>query len=454
MQRKSVAIFATTFMIVTLLSISYTYNIYAANENANPKSGFPKDKQEGNGPPDHKGKFNNNKKSGCQDCKIQDAFIDQNNLKAYDYNYFGDIWSPTLGPDGLLYMNFGDATGEATTCVPVIPELVPNPVENAEGCIDPSYVSGNIQFCGFGDHPTRQNDCANQCFTLEKNGLCDITPSGMKKFSGHPTKLTQVGDTLSVDIPYGDERVFEFWDKINTSMFVGNRLYVTNFNSDDKTSVNVNRGYISYSDDSGKTWTIVPNILFDGLSNFRVMSFIQNHHTDNPDRFVYILGQAKTLELLFTPMQIYLVRVEQNQITNPNEWEFFAGLSSNGLPIWRDNEAESKPLDTLQTIAGGYSMYHKGLDRYLFFTPLDSLEGVNPLDASFYRAGLYESKTPYGEWKKVANMQAGFMSALIPAYYTNDEIWVTGSNYLGNNYESEDLYNLNVHKLILVTPND
>ena len=216
---------------------------------------------------------------------------------------------------------------------------------------------------------------------------------------------------------------------------------------------NVNRGYISYSDDKGKTWTIIKNILFDGLSNFRVMSFIQNHHTDNPDGFVYILGQAKTLELLFTPMQIYLVRVDQNQITNPNAWEFFAGIES-GLPIWSPNEADSKPLDDLQTIAGGYSMYHKGLDRYLFFTPLGSLEGVNPLDISFYRAGLYESQTPYGDWKKVANMQAGFMSALIPAYYTNDEIWVTGSNYVGKNYETEDLYNLNVHKLILETPND
>jgi len=389
----------------------------------------------------------------CEECKIQGAFIDKNNLKAYDYNYLGDIWSPTLGPDGLLYMNWGDSTGEATTCVPVIPEIVPNPVENADGCIDPLFVSGNLQFCGFSNHPTRQNDCVNQCFTLEKNGLCELTPSGMKKFSGHPTNLKQVGDTLSVHIPYGDERVFEFWDKINTSMFVGNRLYVTNFNSDDKSSVNVNRGYISYSDNKGKTWTIVKNILFDGSSNFRVMSFIQNHHTDNPDGFVYILGQAKTLELLFTPMQIYLVRVDQNQITNPNAWEFFTGIEA-GQPKWSPNEADSKPLDDLQTIAGGYSMYHKGLDRYLFFSPLESLEGINPLDISFYRAGLYESKTPYGDWKKVANMQAGFMSALIPAYFTNDEIWVTGSNYVGKNYETEDLYNLNVHKLILETPND
>ena len=41
-QRNSLAIFATTFMIVTLLASSYSYSVYAAG-NGNPKPGFPKD---------------------------------------------------------------------------------------------------------------------------------------------------------------------------------------------------------------------------------------------------------------------------------------------------------------------------------------------------------------------------------------------------------------------------
>ena len=191
------------------------------------------------------------------------------------------------------------------------------------------------------------------------------------------------------------------------------------------------------------------------------MSFIQNHNRENKDSFVYILGQKRTFNLVptsplgvMTPMDLYLVRVPETKIIDFTQWQFFAGLDNSGNPIWSDKESNSKPLDDLQTIAAGYSMYHAGLDRYLFFTPLDSLEGVNPFEASFYRAGLYESETPYGDWKKVVNMQAGFASALIPEYYSNDHIWVTGSNYVGKNYEAEDLYNLNVHKMILITPND
>ena len=425
MQRKSVAIFATTFMIVTLLSISYTYNIYAANENANPKSGFPKDKQEGNGPPDNKGKFNKNKKSDCQDCKIKSAIIDSS--VKLSYPFLGDLWQSTVGSDGKLYMQFGDATGQETSCVPADIEIGQTYPLDSNQCIITDDILLKEQFC-------RLNDCNNGCFTE----LCQYTPSGLVVMTGNPENFIQSGETI-IHVPYGARTIFTNEDKVSSMFFVGDRLYAYMLYP----SVTVTNGYLAYSDDQGVTWQIVEDFGFSGTSNFKTSMFIQLHDKDN---FIYTLGVQHVVNADFSdlstasPQSVYLNRVDKSSITDITAYQYFSGLV-NEIPTWSSNESDAVPLDTLETIIISSVMYHQGLDRYLFLSGWDQVN---------FQAGLYESKTPWGQWNKVATLPTGDISSMIPKGFGDDFFYFTGANF----GETGLTYNLNVGKMQLELNNN
>jgi len=295
-------------------------------------------------------------------------------------------------------------------------------------CYETNGILNEEQFC-------RINDCENTCFTE----LCQWTPSGLVVLTGNPENFIQSGETI-IHVPYGDRRIFEKYDKISSMLFVGDRLYGAMLYSDDRSSITITNGYLAYSDDKGKNWKIVEGIDWNGSSNFKTSSFIQLHNKDN---FVYTMGVQNTINWIPTPtpQEVYLNRVDKNSIIDFSAYQFFSGLNESGEPIWSRDESDAKPLDGLESIIIGTSMYHEGLDRYLFLTGWDEFS-EKPLK---FEGGLYESKTPWGQWHKVDSFETGYVSSIIPKGFTNDHFYFTGASFIGDAAG----YNLNVGKMNL-----
>ncbi len=153
---------------------------------------------------------------------------------------------------------------------------------------------------------------------------------------------------------------------------------------------------LAVSHDLGATWTLA-DWAFTQTQDIILPTFLQfgRDYDGARDEFVYSyaarLHDASGLNVQF-PGQIDLMRVESGQILNQSAWEFFAGTTADGQPVWVSDVGDRQPV--FQDPNGvGWTVsvsYNQGLDRYLLATEHTRSARGN--------LGIFDAPAPWGPW--------------------------------------------------------
>jgi hypothetical protein len=272
-----------------------------------------------------------------------------------------DLWAQTLGQDGNEYGFFGDGVGFGT------------------------FVHANKVSWGIG-----------------------VIPAGSP-----PGNLSEVFNTYGGDSPLQPAKIS---GKATSLLAVGGNFYalagVSSSSSATVTGPADDQGIV-YSNsnpwtwtDNGLNWTFCTTT--SSASGFCPKSFLQNGagYAGNTDGYVYLYGdtQANFLGTTGTPgpYHAYLWRVKSDSadILDSTQYEAFAGLDSNGNPIWVSAEFNTlsgvmqpvftdpgpRPLPLMAVI------YNAQLGRYIA-----SAEGA------INQVAFYEAPNPWGPWASIPN---------------------------------------------------
>lgn len=122
--------------------------------------------------------------------------------------------------------------------------------------------------------------------------------------------------------------------------------------------------------------------------------------TGTPDDYVYIYApEINDLQVwnVQRPGRVSLMRVPRDLIETRSEYEFFAGLSAEGLPRWTRDLAARTPVwtdaDGTQRMAVSYN---PALERYLLSTVTIDRDG---------RIAVFEARWPWGPFVRVFTEQ-------------------------------------------------
>lgn len=161
--------------------------------------------------------------------------------------------------------------------------------------------------------------------------------------------------------------------------------------------------YSAISSDSGKTWKLGKDRIFDyAPAGFRVRGICQfgKGYKDAPDEYLYIyFGYNRHPD-------IYLARVEKQYIFNADAYEWFEYRNPDGSASWaqdfsrksvvfHDNNAYKWHLDV---------SYISDMNRYLLAKPHfseEEYEGRDSVTAPLSGLGVFDAPTPWGPWTTV-----------------------------------------------------
>lgn len=196
-------------------------------------------------------------------------------------------------------------------------------------------------------------------------------------------------------------------------------------------------GYLAFSKNYGKTWTILRN---DSPwtkkvnSNFRCLFFINmgKNYSLNKDDYVYALGIGT--EWSWTG-GIYLTRVQKDHILDYKSYEYLTNAYED-KPIWSSSQLDARPLQGIMTTDQISAMYHPEINRYLI------------LNATY----VYDSPTPWGPWcyagKWVRYGWYGYQPGIISKNTEKDSFWFTIAGQQSPD-EGGVTYQLNIGKMIM-----
>lgn len=218
---------------------------------------------------------------------------------------------------------------------------------------------------------------------------------------------------------------------------------------------NVRIGYLSESRDYGKTWKRMGFFGEDekqpensspwlriNNSFFRCLFFInmgQNYNL-NSDGYVYALGIGT--EWHWMGLRVFLTRVKKENITDYNQYEYFAGYSKKAEPQWSFYQSMAKPVKGPITFGQGSAIYHPGIKRYLFMTDFDVFDSPHPWGPWTYAGSWTTWKTRPG----VKEWQGGYQPGIISKGLGENFYWFTIS---GQNKKPNIPYTYNLGKMIL-----
>ncbi|RME59838.1 MAG: DUF4185 domain-containing protein [Candidatus Dadabacteria bacterium] len=350
----------------------------------------------------------------------------KSNLNFIFHQYYGDIWTATYADDGKVYFIFGDGTGMENCLSTVDGELpgegigMPMPAtEESPGCFLPDFSQTgepgpDFELCAVHD-----------CTTCRM--LCPYTPAGLVALSGSAPNFKhcpeETGCIVSRNLPYLDETAFLKSDKPSSLISISGRL-VAHLHYPPGTVTN---GYIAYSDDHGKTWTVVPGSPWDDSSHFKVMMYVQmGKDASKAKDYIYAFGIGDEIDTANpTAQSVYLARVpnSKDDIVDYSKYEYFLGLDSSGNPKWSAPGAHTAAVvavDTLRTVAQASSIYNPTDKTYLFLTGYTE-PAVQPM------ATLFKAKSPWGPWKAAATFPAGYIASIVPKGYGKGYIYFTSA---------------------------
>ena len=139
-------------------------------------------------------------------------------------------------------------------------------------------------------------------------------------------------------------------------------MFVRNYkpgDSDDYTNAR-----LAWSTNMGVNWTWADWYFSD---TFGCPEFVQfgKSYQGARDEYVYIASQANDNAYKYSP-DIVMLRVPKGKVSDRSRYEFFAGLTTSGDPIWSPDIAERSPIFTdpqgTQRIAINYNA---ALSRYI-----------------------------------------------------------------------------------------
>lgn len=153
---------------------------------------------------------------------------------------------------------------------------------------------------------------------------------------------------------------------------------------------------LAVSHDLGATWALA-DWAFNKSQDVILPTFLQfgRDYAGARDAFVYSysarLHDASGLNVQ-DPGQIDLMRVPSDQILNESAWEFFAGISPQGDPIWVSDPADRQPVfEDPNGVGWTVSVsYNEGLDRYVLATEHTKSARGN--------LGVFDAPEPWGPW--------------------------------------------------------
>ena len=167
---------------------------------------------------------------------------------------------------------------------------------------------------------------------------------------------------------------------------VNDRMYlyymsVDNWGAPGEWDVGFSRVY--HSIDKGETWAPIVGLQWEGDSNFVQVAIVepeQNEEVLGEDIYFYGVGSGR-----YNPVQ--LMKVNENDIEDIDEYRYFTGVNSRGVPQWSEEEADAKNL--LDVTAGEISVvYNEGLDRWI----------MTYINGTTTNIDMSEAENPWGPW--------------------------------------------------------
>ncbi len=368
----------------------------------------------------------------CSDCRISSIAFSG----FHPVPILGDLWPATAGPDGRLYLAFGDGSG-LSDCLPVegLDWWPPERMSDVPRLsVEEAYGGENEDFCGVFD-----------CSAGRRYPLCPYTRAGVVALKG---PLPDLRSCRGVDqclrsrhLPTGREA--DGRDvKPSSLLFLRDRLVMHLH----EPSARPRRGFLAVSDDRGRNWREIGASPWGRHSPFRVIALLQDAR--GPGEYVYGYGLRNEIDVDNMHLQeVFLARVPREKVLDYGAWRYFAGLDAGGRPVWTTEQSRARALEGLATMIQGSAMYHRGAGRYLFFSGFTGFAPAGTLGArgrvGIVEAGsLFEAPEPWGPWARVGQFPGGYIGAMIPADDTGTRLWFTAA---GNTVS----YSLNIGRIDL-----
>ena len=162
---------------------------------------------------------------------------------------------------------------------------------------------------------------------------------------------------------------------------------------------------LAWSQDFAATWK-VSNWAFTKQNTFCPKTFLQfgKDYTDTRDEYVYSYG-AKWIFAYGPENNIFLLRVNKDQIRDIKAYEFFKGVDANGNAVWTSDIKERKLVFTDTNGVGNAGLaqvvFNAGIRRYILTVGHRS-PTASALDNQAKRLGIFDAPEPWGPWTTVA----------------------------------------------------
>lgn len=259
-----------------------------------------------------------------------------------------DNWATTWGADDNQYVTFGDGGGFGGANQVGRVSLGFARIEGAKS----DYVGVNVW-----------------------GGL---NPESPAQFDGKSYGIVSIGDTLYM---------WRCGEGSNDTAYAFQQLYV--------------------SEDSSATWQSTAaqfdESSFPDSKGFFCPTFLQfgKGYESARDEFVYMYApEIKTGDWeVHKPGEIALFRAPQSALSEQDRYEYFAGTSPDGLPVWSADITERSAVfnDVDNGVMRTSVNFNEGLQKYFLITEHTKRSGSD----GGGNIGIFEASEPWGPWRSV-----------------------------------------------------
>ena len=191
---------------------------------------------------------------------------------------------------------------------------------------------------------------------------------------------------------------------------------------------------LAVSRDQGASWTLA-SWKFEFVDELTIPTFLNfgRDYAGARDGYVYSYyiqpawgpGVAKKTAAhtfdVHQPGKVHLSRVPKDSILDRENYEFFAGISADGDPVWSTDLKRKQPVFA-DANGVGWNLsvsYNPGLRRYLL--------GTEHTETHAGKMGLFDAPEPWGPWTTVAYEEAwGSGHIEVTTFYWNfNQKWLS-----------------------------
>jgi hypothetical protein len=217
---------------------------------------------------------------------------------------------------------------------------------------------------------------------------------------------------------------------------------------------------IAYSKDHGKTWRFPKKSFPPPLGN---LAFVDGGGPGGayPDGYMYAIGTER--EFNASHLLLGRVRTGVANVTDPGQWQWFAGTSADGTPAWSSTVSAAQGVLTWAShITYPQMAYDPGLHRYLLTFTYSYSSHTPAVWKNGAQLVIADAPEPWGPFSFVATSRyfgpsngygAGFPSQWISP--DGSTLWLKwAANFAGcaKGLDCSGAYGFNVAQVRLTTP--